>query len=249
MYFNSSLNFYNLRNILYFYKFVLCKNLKVSSKFLNFKFLFKTFFLENFPLFVKTSLYNQFFKKTFLYKKLNFILVIFFIKTFLIQFKRILKVMTAFGFNNLNVFFLFLPSNNKTYFEYFYSIFYKNFFTTFWKLKKLYQFKLSYLYRFNFWFILKKFLKKCKVKLLILWAINRKPIFKKFLQYLNISILSFDTDIRNFSITYSLGVSKFSELQKLILSQFMLSAYIQGRQLIKLKKQKGLTKVNNKLVT
>lgn len=247
LYFNSNLNFYNLRNIIYFYQFILYKNIKVGYKNLNFKFLFKIFFLENFPLFLKTSLYNQFLKKTFFYKKANFVLVIFFIKTFLAQFKRILGVMLSFGLNNLNVFFLFLPNNNSAYFEHFYSIFYKNFFITFWRLKKLYFFKLRYLYRFNFWFILKKFFKKCKVKLLVLWSISQKPIFKKFLQYLNISTLSFDADIRNFTISYSLSVNKFSDFQKLILSQFMLSSYIQGRKLSKFKSQKGFFKKANKL--
>ena len=131
LYFNSSVKFYNLRNIVYFYEFFLYKGLKLSFQNLKFKFLFKTFFLENFSLFFKTSLYNQFFKKTFFYKKLNFVLTIFFIKTFIMQFKRILKVMLAFGSNSLNIFFLFLPKSNKICFEYFYSLFYKNFFTTF----------------------------------------------------------------------------------------------------------------------
>ena len=241
LYFNSDLKVYNFRNIIYFYQLLSSNRAKYTLKNLNFKFLFKLFFLENFPLFLKTSFYNNFFKKTFFYKKVNFLLVMFFIKTFIAQFKRILGVMFGLGFKNLNIFFLFL-ANTKVRFDYFYSTFYKKFFFSFKRFKKLYYFKSHYLNKFTFWSFARKFLRICKVKLLILWTTSTKPIFKRFLYYLSIPILSFDADITNFSISYSLGVSKFSEFQKIILSQFMLSSYIQGRRLFMFESQKGVLK-------
>jgi len=73
----------------------------------------------------------------------------FFIKTFIAQFKRILGVMFGFGFKNLNIFFLLL-GNTKTHFDYFYSTFYKKLFFSSKQFKRLHHFKSHYLNKFTF---------------------------------------------------------------------------------------------------
>ena len=245
LYSNSHSKIYSLRNIIVFYQNFTGKKINLIRKDLKFNFLFKIFFLENFSIILKTSLYQNFIKKTATFEKVNFVLILFFIKTFLKQFRHILNIMYLLGFNNLNIFFLFL-SKNFFFFEHFYSIFFKKYFATFNNLKKLYRFKKRYLYRFKFWFPLKWFLRKRKIKFLILWSVNKKPIFKKFLNFLKITTFSFDLDINNLTLDYTLGLNKISNFQKLVISQFMLNSYISGRYDFKLKKHKELKK--NKLL-
>ena len=167
LYFNSSRKTYNLKALITFYKIFNEEKLNFSKKNLKFNFLFKIFFLENFSVFLKSSLYQNFKKNSINFKKTNLVLILFFIKTFLRQFKRILHIMYLLGYNNVGIFFLFL-SKNFFFFENLYAIIFKKYFATFDKLKRLFCFKKRYLYRFKFWFPLKKFLKIFKVKLLIL---------------------------------------------------------------------------------
>ena len=89
-------------------------------------------------------------------------------------------------------------------------------------------------------------MRKRKIKFLILWSVNKKPIFKKFLNFLKITTFSFDLDINNLTLDYTLGLNKISNFQKLVISQFMLNSYISGRYDFKSKKHKELKK--NKLL-
>jgi len=111
LYSNSHSKIYSLRNIIVFYQNFTGKKINLIRKDLKFNFLFKIFFLENFSIILKTSLYQNFIKKTATFEKVNFVLILFFIKTFLKQFRHILNIMYLLGFNNLNIFFLFLSKN------------------------------------------------------------------------------------------------------------------------------------------
>ena len=111
LYSNSHLKMYSLRNIIVFYQNFTGKKINLIRKNLKFNFLFKIFFLENFSIVLKTSLYQKFIKKTATFEKVNFVLILFFIKTFLKQFRHILNIMYLLGYNNLNIFFLFLSKN------------------------------------------------------------------------------------------------------------------------------------------
>ena len=125
LYSNSHSKIYSLRNIIVFYQNFTGKKINLIRKDLKFNFLFKIFFLENFSIILKTSLYQNFIKKTATFEKVNFVLILFFIKTFLKQFRHILNIMYLLGFNNLNIFFLFL-SKNFFFFSIFTQFFLKN---------------------------------------------------------------------------------------------------------------------------
>ena len=149
LYSNSHQKKYNVKLITKLYELLKKRNLVIIDQKLKINFLFKIFFLENINPFTKTFFYKNYLKHIFLFKKINYLLIIFFIKTFLQQIKKMLKISFLMGYNNLNIFFIFL-TNNSIFFNHFYSVFFKKYYHLFNNLKKMYSFKKKYLYKFKF---------------------------------------------------------------------------------------------------